>query len=229
MVSHNHCWKLECWLYIFTTTRANRVCKSFFFITFSLSTELLEDKQRFKLGGVDTSPLYLLFQTLLPLFWTLTCMIWMELTRTDAVFSRLSMVLFMCRNKSSRNDLKLHGDYFWKIRKFLKLGGTWGGHLGGHNPPGRAYPPGTPRWVLPTWWPSDANSNSIYWLSGRKNQREEIIAFYDTEPPPYPNLSREGWCGVHSGLWRGESVAVVIINHPPSLILWCSPPCVSNS
>ena len=46
-----------------------------FFITFSLSTELLEDKKRFKLGGVDTSPSYLLFQTLLPLFWTLACMI----------------------------------------------------------------------------------------------------------------------------------------------------------
>ena len=46
-----------------------------FFITFSLSTELLEDKQMFKLGGVDTSPSYLLFQTLLSLFWTLTCMI----------------------------------------------------------------------------------------------------------------------------------------------------------
>ena len=41
----------------------------------------------------------------------------MELTRTDAVFSRLSMVLFMCRNKSSRNDLKLHGATFQKIRK----------------------------------------------------------------------------------------------------------------
>ena len=38
------------------------------FITFSLSTELLEDKQWFKLGGVDTSPTYLLFRTLLPLF-----------------------------------------------------------------------------------------------------------------------------------------------------------------
>ena len=45
------------------------------FLSFSLSTELLEDKQGFKLGGVDTSPSYLLFQTLLPLFWTLTCMI----------------------------------------------------------------------------------------------------------------------------------------------------------
>ena len=26
---YNLCWKLEWWLYIFTTTRANRVCKSF--------------------------------------------------------------------------------------------------------------------------------------------------------------------------------------------------------
>ena len=26
---HNLCWKLECWLYIFATTRSNRVCKSF--------------------------------------------------------------------------------------------------------------------------------------------------------------------------------------------------------
>ncbi len=42
----------------------------------------------------DTSPSYLLFQTLLPLFWTLTCMIWMELTRTDVVFNRIAMVLF---------------------------------------------------------------------------------------------------------------------------------------
>ena len=29
LLVHNLCWKLECWLYIFTTTRANRVCKSF--------------------------------------------------------------------------------------------------------------------------------------------------------------------------------------------------------
>ena len=51
----------------------------------------------------------------------------MELTRTDAVFSRLSMVLFMCRNKSSQNDLKLHGTYFWKILKILEEESTSGG------------------------------------------------------------------------------------------------------
>jgi len=46
-----------------------------FLYHFQLSTELLEDKQWVNLEGVDTSPSYLLFQTLLPLFWTLTCMI----------------------------------------------------------------------------------------------------------------------------------------------------------
>ena len=62
----------------------------------------------------------------------------MELTRTDAVFSRLSMVLFMCRNKSSRNDLKLHGTYFWKILKSLAKESRPGGpppiHEGGGAP-----------------------------------------------------------------------------------------------
>ena len=155
VVSYNLCWKLECWLYIFTTTRANRVCKSYFFITFSLSTELLEDKQRFNLGGVDTSPSYLLFQTLLPLFWTLTCMIWMELTRTDVVFSRITMVLFMCRNKSSRNDLKLHGTYFWKILKILVEESTSGdshpvNECGGAPAPLPRGPPGDPPTPTPT-------------------------------------------------------------------------------
>ena len=31
--------------------------------------------------------------------------------------------------------------------------------------------------------------DSIYSLSGRKNQREGVITFYDTEPPPSPKLS----------------------------------------
>ena len=54
----------------------------------------------------------------------------MELTWTDAVFSRIAMVLSLCRNKSSRNDLKLHGTYFWKILKILEEESTSGGlHL----------------------------------------------------------------------------------------------------
>ena len=71
---------------------------------FSLSrpvrwTELLEDKQYAKLGGVDTSQTYLLFQTLLILFWPHSCMIWTKLTRTDAVFSRAACMVYLCAGK----------------------------------------------------------------------------------------------------------------------------------
>ena len=64
---------------------------------------------------------------------------------------------------------------------------------------------------------------------GEKEQRDGFIMFYDTEPLPSPKTSREGWSAVRSGLRRGGFVAVVIINHPPSPISWCSPPCMSNS
>ena len=78
-VVHNTCWNLNAGFSCLQQQEQIEYVKVFFF-SFSLSTELLEDKQGFKLGGVDTSPSYLLFQTLFPLFWTLTCMIWMELT-----------------------------------------------------------------------------------------------------------------------------------------------------
>ena len=52
----------------------------------------------------------------------------MDLTRTDAVFSRTTMVLLMCRSKRSRNDLKLHGDTFQKIRKIPANDEGQGGH-----------------------------------------------------------------------------------------------------
>ena len=90
----------------------------------------------------------------------------------------------------------------------------WGAH------PLPRGPPGCPPTPTPT---------SYIGFRGEKNQRERSIAFYDTEPPPSPKLFREGWSRVRSGLQRGESVAVVIINHPPSPISWCSPPCMSNS
>ena len=115
VVSLWSCWKSEYELDIITTTRSNKIRKSFSFVSFSLSTEFLENKQGFKLGGVDTSPSHLLFQTLLPLFWTLICMIWMELTRTNGVFSTIAMMLFFRRNKSSRNDLEIYEDFLWNI------------------------------------------------------------------------------------------------------------------
>ena len=88
---------------------------------FSLScsfrwTELLEDKQYAKLGGVDTSQTYRLLQTLLLLFWPHSWMIWTKLTRTDVVFSRaVCMVLlcagiwiFRCPRKFQEKSQKIH-------------------------------------------------------------------------------------------------------------------------
>ena len=83
----------------------------------------------------------------------------MVLTRTDDVFSRIAMVLFMCRNKSSRNDLKLHETYFWKILKILakesRPGGPHPFHEGGGAPsplgaPLPRGPPGAPPTSTPT-------------------------------------------------------------------------------
>ena len=144
----------------------------------------------------------------------------MELTRTDAVFSRLSMVLFMCRNKSSRNDLKLHGTSFWKILKTLEEKSTPGGPHPVHEGGGLAYPPGrAPLPHGPPGAPPTSTPTLYIHFRGEKNQREGFIAFYDTEPPPPPVLHREGRSGVRSGLQRGEIVAIIIINLPPSPIL----------
>ena len=44
----------------------------------------------------DTSQTYLLFQTLLLLFWLHSCMIWTKLTRTDVVFSRAASAILYC-------------------------------------------------------------------------------------------------------------------------------------
>ena len=173
------------------------------------------------------SPSYLLFQTCLPLFWTLTCMIWMELTRTDAAFSRIAMMLFFVQKIkvlrmtwNSKEHLRRNNK---NPRQKWRPGGPHPSHEGGPPPRACPLPRGPPR-CPPTPTPT------LYICFQReKNQREEIIAFYDTEPPPSPKTSREGWSGVRSWLRRGESVAIVITNHPPSPISRCSPPCVSNS
>ena len=143
----------------------------------------------------------------------------MELTRTDVVFSRIAMVLFMCRNKSSRNDLKLQETYFWKILKILEEESTSGGPPPIHKGGGAPTPLGAPPCLVgPLVLLRHQLQLYIFTFGEKKNQREGFIAFYVTEPPPSPNLSLECCSGVHSGVRRGESVAIVIINHPPSPI-----------
>ena len=59
----------------------------------------------------------------------------------------------------------------------------WGRAL----PPGHALLPHGPPRLPPTSTPTP-----YIHVQGEKNQREGFIAFYDTEPPPSPNLPREG-------------------------------------
>src|SRR4051812_4591781 len=68
-----------------------------------------------KLGGVDTSQTYILFQTLLLLFWLHSCMIWTKLTRTGAVFSRATNAIFFCAGFwIFRYAGKIHKNYIKK-------------------------------------------------------------------------------------------------------------------
>src|SRR4051812_47155080 len=80
---------------LYTSNEAKEFFKVFFVASSSLN-ELLEDKQYAKLGGVDTSQTYLLFQTLLLLFLPHSSMIRTKLTWTDVVFSRASCMVFLC-------------------------------------------------------------------------------------------------------------------------------------
>ena len=104
----------------------------------------------------------------------------MELTRTDAVFSRIAMVLFMCRNKSSRSDLKLHGTYFWKIIKILEEESTSGGPPPVHEGGGRACPPGrAPCLVGPLTLHRPQLQLHIFRL-GEKKIREKVSSRFTT-------------------------------------------------
>ena len=134
----------------------------------------------------------------------------------------------MCRKQIFSQWPETPRNILEKIIKILAKDEDQGAHtlftrVGGAPPrehPLPRGPPGGPPTPTPT---------PYIGFRGGKNKGEEIIEFYDTDPPPSPNLSRDGWSGVCSGLRRGESIAIVIINHPPSPVWWCSPPCVSNS
>ena len=174
MVSYNLGWKPGCCLSLFMETRAKEFVKVFF-STFSLSTEFLEDKQRFKLGGVDTSPTYLLFQTILPLFWTLTCMIWMKLTQTDAVFSRTAMVLFIVqKTKVLGMTWKSTEITFGKYKKYSRKNQDQGAHTLSRRVGARPLPLGAPPVSWDPWCSTDLNSNSIYSVSRRKKSKRKF-------------------------------------------------------
>ena len=62
-----------------------------------------------------------------------------------------------------------------------------------HKGAGRAHPPGArPLPRGPPETPPTSNPTPYIHVRGEKNKREGFIAFYDTELPPSPKLSREG-------------------------------------
>ena len=96
----------------------------------------------------------------------------MELTRTDVVFNRITMVLFMCRSKHSRNDLKLHGATFQKIGKIPAKDEGQGAYHLSTRVGGAPAPLGRAPYLVGPLMPSDANSHSIYLLSERKKSEK---------------------------------------------------------
>ena len=97
----------------------------------------------------------------------------MELTRTNVVFSRISMVLFFFFFLSSRNVLKIYGDFFWNKRKIPTQRSTGGGVPVGHKPLGRGHPPRSRREGL--WGPRGTTAPKVSSISsvspGKKSER----------------------------------------------------------
>src|SRR3954470_17290004 len=124
---------------------------------------------------LDTSQTYILFQTLLLLFWPHSCMIWTKLTRTDAFFSRATSVVFFYAG-------------FWifryagKIPKiYIKISvpeasaGPKGPHRAARVQPGgflarpSSWPRYLPSWVGPT--PLGALHGPLFILPSRKRRK----------------------------------------------------------
>src|SRR4051812_30506512 len=96
----------------------------------------------------DTSQTYLLFQTVLLLFWLHPCMILTKVTRTDAVFSRAISVVFFCAGLwIFRYAGKIPRKYIKNQRSvsFIEArGGPLGSQGAPRRVPGAAQPLATP-------------------------------------------------------------------------------------
>ena len=153
--------KLFCSTCLYTSNDAKEFFKVLF-VTSSLLNWIAWEQAIAKLGGVDTSQTYLLFQTLLLLFWLHSCMIWTKLTRTDVVFSRATSVVFFCAGfwifryagKIPKNYMKnQHSGSFHQAK-----GGPQGSQGATRRVPGAAQLLAVPPALLggshTPWWPT---------------------------------------------------------------------------
>ena len=98
----------------------------------------------------------------------------MELTRTHAVFSRIAMVLFLCRNKISRNVLKIYREFFWNKLKIPAQRSTEGGVPVGHKPTGRGHPLGRAVRACGAHVAPPSPNSALYLPSRPKKIREKV-------------------------------------------------------
>ena len=94
------------------------------------------------------------------------------------------MVLFLCRNKSSQNVLKIYGDFFWNKRKIPAQRSTRGGGPVGRKPTSRGHPYGRAMQACAAHVAPPPPISALYLpFHLEKNPREGFIAFCDTEAP----------------------------------------------
>jgi hypothetical protein len=99
------------------------VCESFFYRS-QLLTELLEDKQITKLGGSWYVKNVSTFPNTFAMVSPLICVFWIQLTRTNAVFSRIALVSCFCA------EIQLSGKIPKNIAKILFYQKTHGARRG---------------------------------------------------------------------------------------------------
>src|SRR3954465_6535831 len=170
---------------------------------------------------VDTSQTYLLFQTLLVLFWPHSCMIWTKLTRTDAFFSRATSVVLLCAGfwifryagKIPKNHIKNQRSGSFRQAK----GGPQGSQGAARRVPGAAPPPGRAT-CPPGWVPHPLVTYLGPYLFSRRGNVETGVAFsiYAAEPPQPSVLLRRANLEAELASGEGEIIAIVIVITSPS-------------
>ena len=125
----------------------------------------------------------------------------MKLTRTNVVFSRTAMMLFLCRNKSSRNDLKIHGDNFWKYKKYWRKNQGQGAYTLSTRVGAR------PLSLWSPWTSIDLNSNSICSCSGRKKseRRTHGVLRYGAAATSCSSSGGQIWSSFGAPKRKGDS------------------------
>ena len=117
----------------------------------------------------------------------------MELTQTDAVFSRIAMMLFFVRKiKVLGMTSNFMENIFGIYKKYWRKNQGQGAHTLSTRVGARLPPWARPLSRGPPEAPPTSTPTPYIHVRGEKNQRERFIVFYDTEPPPSPKLSQEG-------------------------------------